>query len=71
MARWYSEFEEYSKISKEEKELRDKLVEVIAQYTKEMEGYNYYGSNPGVSEEDYEDIADDLLLKFDIKEKRE
>ncbi len=71
MARWWSEFEEYSKISKEEKELRDKLVEVIAQYTKEMEGYSYFGSNPGVSEDDYEDIADDLLLKFDIKEKAE
>lgn len=71
MARWYSEFEEYSKISKEEKELRDKLVEVIAQYTKEMEGYSYFGSNPGVSEDDYEDIADDLLLKFSIKEKTE
>ncbi len=70
MARWWSEFEEYSKISKEEKQLRDKLVEVIAQYTKEMEGYSYFGSNPGVSEDDYEDIADDLLLKFDIKEKQ-
>ena len=70
MARWYSEDAEYSKISKAEKELRDKLVAVIAKYTQEMEGYSYFGSNPGVEEEDYEEIADDLLLLFDIKEKQ-
>ncbi|MBB3004435.1 hypothetical protein FHX57_006817 [Paraburkholderia tropica] len=26
--------------------------------TTEMEGYAYFGSNPGVKEDDYEDVAD-------------
>jgi hypothetical protein len=69
MSRWYSEIEEYSKISLQEKLLRDKIVAVIEKYTKEMEGYSYFGSNPGVPEDDYEEIADDLLLAFNITEK--
>lgn len=69
MARWYSEIPEYSKISLEEKLLRDKLVAIMSKYTQEMEGYSYYGSNPGISEADYEDIADDILLMFDVREK--
>lgn len=69
MARWYSEVEEYSKISLQEKLLRDKIVAIIDKWTQEMEGYSYYGNNPGVPEEDYEDIADEILLTFDVKEK--
>ena len=69
MSRWYSEIEEYSKISLQEKLLRDKIVAIIENYTKEMEGYSYFGSNPGVPEDDYEEIADDLLLTFNITEK--
>lgn len=69
MAKWYSEDPEYTEISKEEKELRDKIVAVIDRYTKEMEGYSYYGSNPGISEDDYEDVADDLMAAFKITAK--
>lgn len=69
MARWYSEIPEYSKISLEEKLLRDKLVAIMSKYTQEMEGYSYCGSNPGVKEDDYEEIADDILLMFDVREK--
>lgn len=68
MARWYSEIPEYSKISLEEKLLRDKLIAIMEKYTQEMEGYSYFGSNPGVEQEDYEEIADDILLTFNLEE---
>ena len=69
MTRFYSEYPEYSQISKEEKELRDKLVGIITSFTQEMENYSYFGSNPGVPEDSYEDVAEEILLNFIVKEK--
>lgn len=66
MARWYSEDPDYSEISEEEKILRDKIVEILSGFTQEMENYSYMGSNPGIEEDDYEDVADEILKKFSI-----
>lgn len=38
-----------------------------AKRNQEMEGYSYYGSNPGIAEEDYEDIAEELMKEFGLK----
>ena len=67
MARYHSEYPEYSKISDADKAMRDRIIAVIARYTTDMEGYAYFGSNPGVKEDDYEDIADDIMIEFNIK----
>ena len=69
MTRWYSEFEELTQISLQEKLLRDKIEAVMKEYVTEMEHYSYYGSNPGIPEDDLEDVADELLLTFKIEEK--
>lgn len=66
MSRWYSPVPEYSEISEEDKALRDKIVAIIAKHTVEMEGYSYYGSNPGIKEDDYDDVADDIMIAFGI-----
>lgn len=34
----------------------------LSDLTREMEGYSYFGSNPGVPEDDYDDVIDALLL---------
>lgn len=67
MARWFSEDPEYSEITPAEKAIRDRIVAVMTRHTQEMEGYSYYGSNPGISEDDYEDIAEELMKEFDLK----
>lgn len=41
-----------------------KVISIINNYTTEMEGYSYFGSNPGVSVENYDDIAEELLESF-------
>ena len=64
MARWFSEDPEFSEISPSEKAIRDRIVAVMARYTHEM---SYSGSNPGVAEEDYEDIAEDIMKEFGLK----
>ena len=66
MAKWYSEDPEYTQISKEDKAKRDRIVAIIDRYTTEMEGYSYFGSNPGVSIDDYYDIADDIMKEFGV-----
>lgn len=67
MSRCFSEDPEYSKITPEEFDIRNKIIAIIATYTQEMEGYCYFGSNPGVKEDDYEDIADDIMIAFNMK----
>ena len=67
MARWFSEDPAFSEISPAEKAIRDRIVAVMARHTQEMEGYSYYGSNPGISEDDYEDIAEELMKEFGLK----
>lgn len=70
MAKWFSEFPENSEITAEDKAKRDKIVAIMARWTREMEGYSYYGSNPGIPEDDFEDVADDLMALFDMTEKK-
>jgi len=67
MARWYSTDPEYTEISTKEKIIRDRIIDIINKHTREMEGYSYFGSNPGVSVDDYEDVADDIMKEFGIK----
>ena len=66
MSRWFSEDPEYTQISPEDKAKRDRIVAIIARYTTEMEGYSYMGNNPGVPEDDYEDVADEIMKEFGI-----
>ena len=66
MSRFYNTDPEYTEISTEEKAIRDRIIAVIDRHTREMEGYSYCGSNPGVSVDDYEDIADDIMKEFKI-----
>jgi hypothetical protein len=67
MSRYYNQDPEYTQISTEEKAVRDRIVAIIASYTREMEGYDYCGSNPGVAQDDYEDVADAIMQEFGIR----
>lgn len=66
-SRWFSEDPEYSEITPEEKAIRDRIIAIISGYTREMEADFYYGSNPGVPVNDYEDVADEIMIEFGIK----
>ena len=44
-----------------------KILHLIDEFTQEMEGYSYYGSNPGISADDYEDVAERIMEKFFLK----
>lgn len=38
--------------------MKPAIIEALKAETQEMEGYSYFGSNKGVSVDDYEDVAD-------------
>ena len=40
---------------------RVNVIRILERYTTEMENYSYYGSNPGISEEQYIAVANDIL----------
>jgi hypothetical protein len=71
MAKWYSEDPEYSSISKVDYDVRLVIEKVLAEYTREMEGYSYYGSNPGIPEDVYDDVAEDIMTKLNLWEKKD
>lgn len=64
MAKWYSEDPEYSKCSKAEFEMREKIVAIMERFTRDMEGYAYLGSNYGMPKDDYEDAAEEIIAAF-------
>jgi adenosine deaminase len=41
--------------------IKQAIIAALKNNTKEMEGYSYFGSNPGVSEDDYEEVADEVI----------
>jgi hypothetical protein len=32
-----------------------------------MENYDYFGTNPGVAQDDYEDVAEGIMQEFGIR----
>ncbi len=66
MSKFYSEHAEYSQISLPDKLLRDKIEAVLSSFTREMEGYSYFGSNPGISEDDYDDVAEAIMTVLNL-----
>ena len=67
MTRYFNTDPEYTQISAADKAVRDRIIAIIAGFSREMEGYSYFRSNPGVQEDDYEDVADAIMIEFDIK----
>ena len=67
MSRYYSIHPEYTQISKEDKELRDRIVAIMERYNGQV-GYATWDGNSedGISEEDFEDVADDIMKEFGI-----
>jgi hypothetical protein len=54
----------YAFIDKNEKVSR--VIQIMAKYTQEMENYGYYGSNPGIKEDEYDEIAEEIVAAFGI-----
>lgn len=72
MVKYYSQIgEEFgtNTMTKAEHEMRERIIKIISRHTREMEGYSYFGSNPGVSEDDYDEVADDIMAAFTIVDK--
>lgn len=69
MARWYYPDSEHSEMTKEEFELRQKIICVMKEFVTEMECYSYFGSNPGIQEDDLDEVADKIMAEFNISPK--
>ncbi|HDX0788043.1 TPA: hypothetical protein RNT04_001040 [Stenotrophomonas maltophilia] len=42
-------------------ELKARIISILSGHTREMEGYSYFSSNPGIPEDEYEEIADEVI----------
>lgn len=69
MAKWFcSSDPAEGQISVVDHNTRRIIESVLERYTKDMENYSYYGSNMGVSENDYDDIAEDIMTALELWE---
>lgn len=48
-------------------EKKIEVINVCKEFVTEMEGYSYYGSNPGIPEDEIEDLVDVLMSKYFMK----
>lgn len=52
---------ELEQLRQERDGLRDLIIKTMNSYVREMEGYSYFGSNPGIDDDDIEEIADEII----------
>lgn len=58
---YLSAVKEAEALRQERDGLRDLIIKTMNSYVKEMEGYSYFGSNPGIDDDDIEEIADEII----------
>lgn len=44
---------------------KEDIIAILEAFTQEMENYSYFSSNPGISESDYEDVAERIIEKIE------
>ncbi len=49
----------------------DIIIEILKKHTREMSNSHFHGSEPGISEDDYDDVAEDIYhaIKYHHSEK--
>lgn len=47
-------------------EIKERIIAIIDNYTDDMDQGSSLGANFGVSQDDYEKIAEDILREFEI-----
>ena len=66
-ARYYDEDPKYSQMTAEEKEIRDRIMRVFAHYVKDLDS-DFSNIGLGLAEEDFGDIADDIMIALKISQ---
>ncbi len=49
---------------KKEELMKQAIITALKNHEQEMERYDYCGSNPGVSKDDYEKVADEAIANY-------
>ena len=66
MAKWFHPDPEFSQITPEDKAKRDRIVAILAAHTIDMSQDSWYGSVYGVGQDDYEDVAEEIMKEFGL-----
>lgn len=44
----------------------NRMMQIMDRFTTEMEGYSYFGSNPGIPEDVYDEVAEEIIKEFGV-----
>ncbi|CAB4130279.1 hypothetical protein UFOVP116_359 [uncultured Caudovirales phage] len=64
-ARYYDEDPKYSEMTPEEKEIRDRIIQVFDHYTRDLDS-DFANIGLGIASEDFEDAADDIMVALKL-----
>jgi hypothetical protein len=72
MAKYYSEIgEEFgtNTMTREEHDMRERIIKIISQHTRYFPAGYGCGGDEGVREDDYDEVADDIMTAFMMVDK--
>lgn len=70
MAKWFSSNPEYTQISEVDNDTRHAIEKILQGYLSDLSNSYWHGAY-GVPSEDLEDVAEDIMTKFDLWEKND
>lgn len=44
--------------------MKEEILKILEKYNENLEGYSYFGKSMGVSEDNFEEVADDIINKY-------
>lgn len=71
MAKYYSEDKEYTQISEKDYSIRSLIEKVMEEYNRDLSTDHWYGSNYGVPESCFDDVAEAIMTELNLWEKKD
>lgn len=68
MAKYYSDDPEYTQISTVDVNTRSLIEKVLENYCTDLSNSHWHGSSYGVREDNFEDVAEDIMTKLSLWE---
>lgn len=71
MAKWFSEEKEYTQMTVAEFLMRNRIENILKNNSTDLSNSHWHGSNYGVKEDIFEEVAEDIMTELGLWEKKD